>query len=227
LASQLRKTNPLQEVIIILAGEVSIPVQEWHTSSYSSYPHFKLASPVFPDGINVPLIWFENCAIITISQIESNVQNYFHATLFAQASGLRMGTRQDVFFENEILFEAHRLASSDLAFVCGPDGSWLASYDDLALEVACAKANGLEPEKLPGLKYFSQHEIISFNLEPDFILPDWKGTAASRWKVFLSNIFIELGRMFIRTVSVIKLVYQNWWRVSRFFKREWGRLHAR
>jgi hypothetical protein len=140
---------------------------------------------------------------------------------------LRTGKREDVFFENETLYEAHRLASSDMAFVCGPDESWMASFDDLSLESACARAVGLQPGILPCLKFIAKHEIVSYEAEPGFNTPDWTGIAGSRFSVWLTGLYIKLGKIFISTTTDLHLIQQNWWRVSRYLEREMKRYYAR
>ena len=79
-----------------------------------------------------------------------------------------------------LLAEAHRLGASDLAIACGThpaDGDWwVASPSDVLVEGAVARAAGLDPRELPGIRAIARHELLA-SWEAEQTAPDLRGVA--------------------------------------------------
>jgi len=148
-------------------------------------PPVRLASPVDPDGVVVPSFWLERLQLLTVAPACLDSLCRITAILGAQASVLeRLNPSMP---RLALVFEAHRLAASDIGIVCGTAGDpatpwWLVGRDDVALEAAVAEAAGLVPWTLPQLRALGVTGPEGITDEMDGVMPALAGLAGARWK---------------------------------------------
>lgn len=158
-------------------------VDAWQLPFSDSFgaPSLQLAGIVASDPLTVPRFWFIPHFLVTVTGAGPKPASRISAVLDAQAEMLRyLGNNQ---FE-ALTYEAHRLAASDLAVVCGRADRakwWVVGPDDVAVERVVARAAGIDPDKLPWLRVLASHELL--DPMPDVLgsLPVLRGFAAWRW----------------------------------------------
>jgi hypothetical protein len=136
--------------------------------------------------VTLPSLWFEALFLITVVGIDTDPAARLRGVLAAQAEPLRAtGWRSS---RASRVYEAHRLASSDLAVACGAARGrawWLASTSDVAVDRAVAHAAGLDPATLPDLRAIARHEVLP-TLALVEELPGLRGLAAPAWRARLA-----------------------------------------
>lgn len=175
----------------------------------------KLAGTAARGPVVVPRFWFSPHFLVTVTGIGPSSTARISAVLDAQASVLRrLGNAEQAAV---VSYEAHNLAASDLAIACGrletPEFWWAISSSDVAVEQAVAKAAGIDPDMLPGLRALASHELLDPSPELLGGLPSLRGYAAPGWYAvmhqFLSTIVATARgvghdvRMFHRAVRKI------------------------
>jgi exopolysaccharide biosynthesis WecB/TagA/CpsF family protein len=139
-------------------------------------------SAVATPELLVPRLWFEAYALITVTGCVGSSVARLGNVLSAQADMLRRaGNRQRL---STLAYEAHRLAPSDLAIVCGTTTTgprreqwWAMSASDIQLERAVAAAAHVEPERLPLLRVVARHELLPAGVPVAGGIPDLRHCA--------------------------------------------------
>jgi hypothetical protein len=139
-------------------------------------------------GLVVPALWFESFFLITVAGCGPSPATRVTGVLEAQAGPLLQVGNSDPL--SILAYEAHRLAPSDLAVVCGHAGHggpgseawWIVSPSDVAAEQALARACGIPPASLPLLRGLSQHELLTPEPEPPAELPRLRSLPAPAWQ---------------------------------------------
>ena len=128
-------------------------------------------------GLTVPAFWFEATYVITVAAAHPHPAVRLAAALAAQAEPLV--ALQKLYSLDVLMYEAHRLAASDLAIVCGSacwnepaSGQWWAAgTSDVGLDQVVAAAAGLRAADLPAFRALRQHECVSTRVGIDGELP--------------------------------------------------------
>lgn len=135
----------------------------------------------------LPSLWFEPFFLITVTGVSTDFGGRLRGVLYAQGESLRAaGWRAS---RANRVYEAHRLAGSDLAVVCGAaqgQGWWLASASDVAVDRALAPAAGLDPARLPDLRAVARHEVVQAVARVEE-LPGLRGLAGPAWRAAFAS----------------------------------------
>jgi len=140
------------------------------------------------EGLLVPGFWFESFALITVAAAHPDPHTRFAAVLDAQADSLRRLPNGHPW--QTLVYEAHRLAPSDLVVVCGharwndigSEAWWVVGREDLRVEQAVATAAGIEVPQLPALRAMARHEVLPPAPRLTGSLPELKGYLAPQWQ---------------------------------------------
>ncbi len=129
--------------------------------------------------LHVPRLWFESFFLVTVAPVRPDRRWRIGGVLQAQAeilAHLNPGAPTSL-----LLSEAHRLGASDLAVACGTHAGtgdwWVASPSDVLVEGAVARAAGIDPRDLPGVRAIARHELVA-SWEAMHVAPDLRGVAA-------------------------------------------------
>jgi hypothetical protein len=177
--------------------------------------------------VTVPSLWFEALFLITVVSIDTDPAARLRGVLAAQAEPLRaMGWRSS---RASRVYEAHRLASSDLAVACGAARGhawWLASASDVAVDRAVAHAAGIDPATLPDLRAIARREVPP-TLALVEELPGLRGVAAPAWRARLagaSDGLVSAGRFVAHDINAVR---RNIGRVPHAVRRRLPALRRR
>ena len=192
-----------------------------------------LTSPCFPDGVSAPTLWLQPLFLITLCSLEPDALGRLSGFLRAQAAILPRNTLEAHLYYDEMIYESHRLAASDLGIVCGPvsrqhpqaTAFWAASPNDIALELTLARAAGLQPQDLPHLRFLKRHEIIPYDhvgLEGEW--PQLEGYASPVWKVWTARLWWGAVRKVWAVLSFADTTRDNLRRLAPYLRRRvsWG-----
>jgi hypothetical protein len=111
--------------------------------------------------LHVPAAWLDAFMFVTVTGAGPDPDHRLGAILAAQAEPLRWAGTDGP--PTTVALEAHRLGASDLAVVCGDaegDAWWLVSPSDLAVEIALARACGVDGGTLPLIRALAAHESV-------------------------------------------------------------------
>ncbi len=181
-------------------------------------------------GLLVPQLWFESFVLITVTAAHPDPAARLAAVLDAQADPLRHLKNQ--YPPHVLIYEAHRLAASDLVVVCGharysdpgSDAWWIVGRSDVGVEQTLATATGIDPTHLPTLRTLARHEAFSPVPRMAGSLPDLKGHLAPEWQ--MRWLAARSGADGLRRAVVhdVTMVRRNLGKVPHFVRR---RLAAR
>ncbi|HLK10811.1 MAG TPA: hypothetical protein VKW76_05485 [Candidatus Binatia bacterium] len=143
----------------------------------------RVAGVAMSRGVAVPALWFEPIFLVTVCGVGADGFGRLAGPLAAQAEALaaldgRAGAA-------DCVYEAHRLAASDLVVACG-EGWCALSPSDVALEQALAAAAGLAWARVPYFRALVRHELVA---EPEPVggeLPDLRACVGSAWRARLA-----------------------------------------
>jgi len=180
-------------------------------------------------ALHVPKLWFEPFFLITVAAVRPNRRWRIGGVLQAQAEIL--GHLNPGAPTGLLLSEAHRLGASDLAVACGTHAGtgdwWVASPSDVLAEGAVARAAGIDPRDLPGVRTIARHELVAsweaVQGAPD-VAPDLRDVAAGSFGATIlaaREQGIGAGR---RTIEDVGLIARNLRKVPQALRR---RLSAR
>jgi hypothetical protein len=176
-------------------------------------------------AVRVPRFWFESFFLVTVAAVHPDRRWRIAGVLQAQAellAYLNPGMASSV-----LLAEAHRLGASDLAIACGShptDGAWwVASPNDVLVDGSVARAAGIDPRDLPGIRTIARHELVE-SWEATGSAPELSGLAhgAGTARILAAR---EQGVTAVRrTLEDARLVSRNLRKVPQALRR---RLAAR
>src|SRR5262249_4640707 len=176
-------------------------------------------------GVRVPELGFEPFFLVTVAAVHPDRRWRIGGVLQAQAevlTSLNPGAPAGL-----LLAEAHRLGASDLAIACGVQGTrgdwWIVGPSDVLVEGAVARAAGLDPRELPGVRAIARHEVLaSWEAEQD--APDLRGVASGALAAAMLAAGERSAAAGRRTVEDVGLAARNLRKVPQALRR---RLAAR
>jgi hypothetical protein len=176
-------------------------------------------------AVHVPRLWFEPFFLVTVTTVHPDRRWRIGGILCAQAEVLaRVNPGAPA---GLLLAEAHRLGASDLAVACGTHAAtgdwWIASPSDVLVEGAVARAAGLDPRELPGIRAIARHELVA-SWEAEQVTPDLRGVAAGAAGAAILAVRERGAAAGRRTLEDIGLVTRNLRKVPQALRR---RLAAR
>ena len=178
----------------------------------------------------VPKFWFESFALITVAAAHPDPGARLAAGLDAQTDSLRrLGNRQP---PQALIYEAHRLAPSDLVVVCGharwndpgSDGWWLVGRNDVGAEHTVASAAGIDATRLPALRALACHEVLPPPPQLTGSLPELHGYLAPEWQMRVLAARSGADNLRRAVAHDVVMVRRNLGKVPHFLRR---RLAAR
>jgi hypothetical protein len=176
-------------------------------------------------AVHVPRLWFEPFFLVTVATVHPDRRWRIGGILPAQAeilARLNPGAPAGV-----LLAEAHRLGASDLAIACGTHPVtgdwWIASPSDVLVEGAVARAAGLDPRELPGIRAIARHELLA-SWEAEQTAPDLRGVATGAVAAAILAAQERSAAAGRRTFEDVGLVTRNLRKVPQALRR---RLAAR
>jgi hypothetical protein len=153
-------------------------------------------------AVHVPRLWFEPFFLVTVTTVHPDRRWRIGGILCAQAEVLaRVNPGAPA---GLLLAEAHRLGASDL-------------------EGAVARAAGLDPRELPGIRAIARHELVA-SWEAEQVTPDLRGVAAGAAGAAILAVRERGAAAGRRTLEDIGLVTRNLRKVPQALRR---RLAAR
>jgi len=116
--------------------------------------------------VRIPIDWFEPSFLVTVTGIGPDPLVRLHGVLAAQTEPLRHLGNEGML--SGLVYESHRLGGSDLSIACGTtvradengEAWWIVSTNDVAADLALARACGLESHGLPCLQAVAAHELL-------------------------------------------------------------------
>jgi hypothetical protein len=173
----------------------------------------------------VPRFWFEPGFVVTVVGVGRVVDVGLASILDAQADALRRP--ENPWTADQLAYEAHRLARSDLCIGCGVENPaqsrwWLAGPSDVAVDRVLALAAGRDA--LPPLRAVYRHEVRARDPEVEGVMPRLGDLIAPAW---LSEVHAAPGRAralghgFARDVVAVRS------RLRRLPNAAWRRLAPR
>ncbi len=224
LAALLRERSPSLRLDVLDPAEEG---GEWNGVPRLVVDRHDTVQVQAPRGIavQVPRLWFEPFFLVTVAAVHSDRRWRIGGVLQAQAETLAYlnpGMSSRV-----LLAEAHRLGASDLAIACGAhprDGDWwVASPSDVLVDGAIARAAGIEPRELPGVRTIARHELLE-SWEATPTAPDLSNLARGAATAHLLAAREHGSTTVRRTLEDARLVSRNLRKVPQALRR---RLAAR
>lgn len=171
-------------------------------------------------SLHVPRLWFEPFFLVTVAAVHPDRRWRIGGVLQAQAevlTSLNPGAPAGL-----LLAEAHRLGASDLAIACGAHGTrgdwWIVSPSDVLVEGAVARAAGLDPRELPGVRAIARHEVLA-SWEAEHDAPDLRGVASGALAATILAARERSAAAGRRTVEDVGLVARNLRKVPQALRR--------
>ena len=224
LAAALRERAPGRRIDAV---DAAASRSEWNGFGRLSIDRADAVVVRGPRGValHVPKLWFEPFFLITVAAVRPDRRWRIGGVLQAQAEIL--GDLNPGAPTGLLLSEAHRLGASDLAVACGTHAGtgdwWVASPSDVLAEGAVARAAGIDPRDLPGVRTIARHELVA-SWEAVHTSPDLRGVAAGSFGATVlaaREQGIAAGR---RTIEDVGLIARNLRKVPQALRR---RLSAR
>lgn len=180
-----RLTVEKRHVVIVDAGASPTEWEGFVVRTLRSEKTLRVAALAVPHGLVVPQLWCEPFTLLTVTGVGPSPTSRVASILEAQAESLTQLGNDAV--PRALIYEAHRLAPSDLAIVAGCDAAkepfWAASASDVALEQAVLHAAGVSPTSAPHFRELLRHEIPPPPPHVDGVLPSLGYLAAPEWQV--------------------------------------------
>jgi len=157
--------------------------------------------------VTLPRLSFERFFLVTVTGVSGDPAGRLRGVLYAQAEPLRAaGWRSS---RASRVYEAHRLAGSDLAVACGASrgqGWWCIAPSAVAVDRAAAHAAGLDPATVPDLRAVARHEVVpAMGLVEE--LPGLRGVAGPAWRASLAGSrerLVSAGRFVADDVRAVR-----------------------
>jgi hypothetical protein len=189
-----------------------------------------------PQALRIPALWFESYFMVTITEPCPYSAGRLSGVLDAQAEPLRyLGNPQ---IPEALVYEAHRLAPSDLSVSCGyadwgdstSERWWAVSLNDVAVDQIVARAAGVEPNTLPNICAIARHEVFALAPELYGSLPNLCGYASPAWRARISAVRSKVSTFWHTTAHDLSMLHHNIHRIPQFVRRrlvkatrKWGR----
>jgi hypothetical protein len=153
-----------------------------------------LSADAMRGALTVPRLWFESFSLVTITGAGPSAASRISCVLDAQADPLRRLGNPPV--REALIYEAHRLAGSDLAVACGHVGKddpasrrwWAVSASDVAVDQAVASEAGIEQPDVRDVRALARHELVAPPPEMLGNLPRLRGHAAPPWQMRVAAV---------------------------------------
>lgn len=190
LASRLAKLAPGTRIEVL--DQAAAP-GDWGALAVRhivSEERLRVRAVSVPQGLVLPQLWFESFVLITVTEASSSATSRIASVLAAQAEPLSQ--LRNIGVPAAFIYEAHRLAASDLAIVCGTmhpshgasGNFWAASTSDTALEQAILAAGGITPEdSAPHFQELLRHELPPPSPRVEGDLPTLRHLTAPAWEI--------------------------------------------
>jgi hypothetical protein len=189
----------------------------------------RIAGLTPPGELVVPRRWFEPHLLVTVAAVVPSAAGRVAGVLAAQAEVLRgLGNPHA---EGDLVYEAHRLAASDLAIACGHADAddpaspawWLAGTSDVAVERAVASAAGLSPDALPSLRVLARHEVLPEAAAVRGTLPVLHGVLAPAWRSRGAAAAARLRASRAALTRDARMLRRNLYKIPGFVRRRLAR----
>lgn len=192
-----------------------------------------LAGIAAPDDLIVPALWFEAYSLATIAAVGTSSFGRLSGVLEAQAEPLQR-LRNPHALET-LLYEAHRLAPSDLVVACGYASQhnptsprwWIVSASDIAVQQVVAGAAGIAPAAHPSLRAIARHEVFAPTPQLCGDLPRLHGYAPPVWQVRINAIWLRVNAWGHTVVHDLRMLRRNVPRIPRAIGRRLARLYKK
>lgn len=185
----------------------------------------RVAAPLSVDGLLIPRDWFEHDYVVAVDACRRSAWGEISGSLNAQAESLRrLGNRLDC---DSLVYEGHRLASPDVAIVCGhttpdqvPSHQWWAiGTSDVAVELALADAAGVEPRTLSSIKALSRHGLLPDHVALIGELPFLGEYHAPTWRRFVKPVYTAVTRFWAALRRDVSRSRRNLHKIPRAVSR--------
>jgi len=151
-------------VEVVGGPEAASSVGPLRVRDVSREEHLGLVGLGSPARLTVPTLWFERVCLVTVVGLAVDGTRRFRGILDAQSAPLRrLGNPHS---REQLAYEAHRLAASDLCVVCAYRDRdhqplwWAISRSDVELDSFVCRLAGLNPAALPTLRELIRHEVL-------------------------------------------------------------------
>lgn len=189
-----------------------------------------IAGVTAPDGLVIPALWFESYFLVTIAAVGTPFFGRLSSVLEAQAEPLRRLCNPHPL--ERLIYEAHRLAQSDLVVACGyahqhhPTSAcwWMVSPSDIAVEQVVAGAAGIAPEAHPSLRAIARHEVCTPTPQLCGHLPLLYGYAPPVWQARLHAMWLQMHAWWHVVVHDLRMLRRNVPRLPHIMYRRLVRL---
>jgi hypothetical protein len=190
----------------------------------------RIAGITAPGELAVPAFWFQPHVLVTVAAARPSPRSRIAAVLDAQAAILqRLGNPHA---PGDLVYEAHRLAASDLAVACGHVDAadptsrawWMAASSDVAVDWAVATAAGVAPEALPWLRVVARHEVLPAPPTVRGTLPSLRGLAAAGWRSRAAAMAARLRASRATAERDARMLRRNLHKIPSFVRRRFARL---
>lgn len=178
------RTAAVTETARMLAGVLA----ERSAGARIDPPHdgtVRVVGVAMPRGVTVPKLWFEPVFLVTVCGVGPDGFGRLAGPLVAQSEAL--AALNPHASPPALVYEAHRLAASDLVVACGEGWCALAT-SDVALEQALAGAAGIAWEELPYLRTIARHELLPPPGRLAGELPDLRRHLGPAWRAQLAAV---------------------------------------
>jgi hypothetical protein len=185
-----------------------------------------------PGELVVPADWFESHALVTIAAAAPCAAARLAAGLDAQAEALRRLGNPHA--PSDLVYEAHRLAASDLVVVCGradfgvadSEAWWAVGADAVAVDATVVAAAGGEPDALPWLRALARHQTLPAPAALRGSLPDIRGHLAGAWRSRRHAVGARLSASAAAVRRDARMLRHNVHRIPNFVRRRLARREA-
>jgi hypothetical protein len=186
----------------------------------------RVAGVAAAEGLFVPRFWFESFALITVAAAHPDPRTRLAVALDAQADSLRRLRNGHPW--RTLVYEAHRLAPSDLVIACGharwndlgSEAWWVVGREDFGVEQTVAPAAGVDVQQLPTLRVLARHEVLPPAPQLTGSLPELHGYLASEWQARLLAAGSQAASLRGAVVHDLRMARRNLGKVPHFVRRQ-------
>jgi len=179
-------------------------------------------------GLAVPSLWFTPFYLITVAAVGPEPVTRLAGVLDAQADPLRR--LRNPYAPSTLIYEAHRLAASDLSVACGharwnhgdTERWWAVGTDDVAVDQVVASAAGIDPMQLPMLQSLARHELVATHVELQGSLPRLHGYVVPAWKARIRAARLRVTGSHRAVAHDLALVRRNLRKIPGYVRRQLG-----
>jgi hypothetical protein len=211
-----------------LMGKHGLSKSVFFTPGENDFKSIVLKSPIFRDGIEVPLYWLKPLYVISIFQASGDCFQGLKGALWNEAQDLFRVTKYPKWYNDELIVESYRLGRVALSVACGDRDTstkgdnfwWLVGSDPLRLDIALSQSIGLDIHKNPTIEKLSNHFDCDMRVPSTPQIPQnlisYKYSRVQK----LISITYNISKRIYYIGSSLQLGYQNRWRVPRYIKKK-------